>query len=441
MVQASAAWTSMVRNMAAQHPKAEPGRGAGEPASVAGERRSPLAIIVDEESSLRQFVSLILQGSGLDTIEFADGATFRNTKLARAPALVFLSVNLEVQDAMRTIELLSKSGCNAAVQLMSSRGAAVLDTVRQAGERFKVRMLPVLKKPFETSAIQKIIADLNLGLAPAEAKIELGEALKNNWVEFWYQPKIDLRQKQLAGAEAFARVCHPDHGMLMPASFMPGADDASVLKLAERALVSALTTGLHLSKFGVNLRIAINMPVGALVKLPVGDIVRQHRPKLNDWPGLVVDLPEEQIVGEIALAGELSKKLAEHQVRLAIDDFGKAHATLTKLKDLPFAEMKLDRSFVLGCATDRTSAPVCKTVIDLAHSFGAVAVGIGLERAADAMSMVSMGCDIGQGFLFGEPMPDDRIIALLKPRVMVRTVAASSDGDDADEAEPTLQPA
>jgi EAL domain-containing protein (putative c-di-GMP-specific phosphodiesterase class I) len=423
--------------MPAQHAPAEAVPAAGD--AMPGERRAPLALIIDEESSLRQFVSLILQGSGLDTIEFGDGATFRETKLPRTPALVFLNVNLEVQDAVNSIEALSKLGYGAAIQLMSSRGAAVLESVRQAGVKAKLRMLPVLKKPFETSAIQKIVDELKLGHQPApDIKVSLAEALKNNWVEFWYQPKIDLRQKQLAGAEAFARVIHPEHGVLMPASFMPDADEASTLKLAERSLVSALTTGLHLSKFGVNLQIAINMPVGALTKLPIGDIVRQHRPKLDDWPGLVVDIAEEQIVTELALAAEFSKKLAEHQVRLAIDNCGKAHAELSKLKELPFAEVKLDRSFVVGSGTDRTHAPVCKTVIDIAHSFGATAVGIGLEGAADATAMVSMGCDIGQGFLFGQPMPEERIIGLLKQRMMVKAAAAASgEGEPA----PALQPA
>ena len=75
-----------------------------------------------------------------------------------------------------------------------------------------------------------------------------------------------------------------------------------------------------------------------------------------------------------------------------------------KLKELPFAEMKLDRSFVVGCGTDKVHAPICKTVINLAHSFGALAVGIGLEKASDTMALISMGCDLGQGFLFGQPM-------------------------------------
>jgi len=410
-------------------------------AVATNERRGALAFIIDEEGSIRQFVSLILQGSGVDTIEFVDGASFRSTPIARLPDIVFLNVNLEVQDAVASIETLTKAGFTGSVQLISSRGSAVLDNVKQAGEQMKLPMLPVLKKPFETSAIQKVLSELKLGHGPAPSgvKITLAEALKNNWLEFWYQPKIDLRRKQLAGAEAFARVCHPEHGVLLPGTFMPGADDASVHTLAERALVSALKSGLNLSRFGVNLRIAINVPVKCLVTLPVDKIVREHRPSVDDWPGLMIDVTEEQIITELKLANDLSKKFAEHHVRLAIDDFGKGHASLTKLKELPFAEMKLDRSFVVGCGTDKIHAPICKTVIDLAHSFGAMAVGIGLEKASDASALVSMGCDLGQGFLFGQPMPEERFTALLKQRVMVRPAVAAHAATPA--AAPTLQPA
>jgi EAL domain-containing protein (putative c-di-GMP-specific phosphodiesterase class I) len=420
---------------------AQPVKSTAPEATAGGERRSPLAFIIDEESNIRQFVSLILQGSGVDTIEFNEGASFRETPITRAPDLVFLNVNMEVQDAVQSIEALSKSGFSGDVQLISSRGSAVLDTVKQAGEQMKIRMLPVLKKPFETSAIQKIMSELKLGHGPPATgvKIGLAEALKNNWVEFWYQPKVDLRRKQLAGAEAFARVCHPEHGVLTPQSFMPDADEASVLTLAERALVSALKSGLNLARFGVNLRIAINVPVKCLVKLPVGQIVREHRPRVDDWPGLMIDVTEEQIVSEITLANELSQAFAEHNVRLAIDDFGKGYASLMKLKELPFAEMKLDRSFVVGCGTDKIHAPICKTVIDLAHSFGALAVGIGLEKASDTMALVSMGCDLGQGFLFGQPMPEERFIALLKQRVTVRPAAAAAPPEA--EAAPALQTA
>jgi EAL domain-containing protein (putative c-di-GMP-specific phosphodiesterase class I) len=88
--------------------------------------------------------------------------------------------------------------------------------------------------------------------------------------------------------------------------------------------------------------------------------------------------------------------------------------------------MKLDRTFVTDCGTDKVNAPICKTVIDLAHSFGSLAVGIGLEKAADVLALVSMGCDLGQGFLLGQPMPEERFVALLKQRATVRTQAPAA---------------
>ena len=109
-----------------------------EATATAGERRSPLAFIIDEEASIRQFVSLILQGGGVDTIEFVDGASFRDAQIARSPDLVFLNVNLEAQDAVQSIETLSRSDFAGAVQLISNRGSAVLDTVKQAGEQMKI---------------------------------------------------------------------------------------------------------------------------------------------------------------------------------------------------------------------------------------------------------------------------------------------------------------
>jgi EAL domain-containing protein (putative c-di-GMP-specific phosphodiesterase class I) len=83
---------------------------------------------------------------------------------------------------------------------------------------------------------------------------------------------------------------------------------------------------------------------------------------------------------------------------------------------LPFAELKLDKSFVADCGTDKVNAPLCKTVIDLAHNFGRHVVAVGIEKAADALALVSMGCDYGQGFLLGQPMPEERFTSLLRQR-------------------------
>jgi EAL domain-containing protein (putative c-di-GMP-specific phosphodiesterase class I) len=385
--------------------------GAGSAGAV------PLSFVVDDEPSIRHFLSLILHGAGIDTEEFADGASFRKAMERRNPDLVFLNIGLESSEAIESVVALGKRGYFGFVQLMSSRGSAVLEHVKSVGEQHKLQMLPVLKKPFDTSAIVAIMQELKLGhAAPQAARVGLDEAIKNGWIEFWYQPKIDLRKKQLAGVEAFARCRHPQFGVLPPGAFMPGATDGELLALSEQAIATVLKAGLKFSKLGINLRFAVNVPVSALVQMSIPDLVRAHREQVDHWPGLIIDVTEEQIVTDLALANEMTKKLAHVNVKLAIDDFGRGFSSLARLKELPFIELKLDRTFVTDCGTDKVNAPLCKTVIDLAHNFGSAAVAIGIEKASDALALTSMGCDIGQGFLLGQPMPEDRFLSLLRQR-------------------------
>ena len=377
---------------------------------------APLCYVVDEESSVRHFLALVLQGSGIDTMEFPDGAALRQSTEKRVPDLIFHNVALDSADAIESLAALGKRGFRGAVQLISSRGAAVLEHVKSIGVEHKLNMLPVLKKPYETEAIVKIIEDLKLGMPAAAARIGLEEALNNKWIEFWYQPKIDLRKKQLAGAEAYARARHPQHGIVLPGVFMPDAPEASVIRLSELALTGVLKTGVIFSKLGLNIPLSVNIQLAALVKLPVEDVVKAHHPRADKWPGLIIDVREQQIISDLALAGDISKRLAPHNVRLAIDEFGRGYSALAQLGEMPFAELKLDRAYVTDCGTDRVNMPLCKSVIDLAHNYRRSVVGMGIEKAADALALVSLGCDYGQGFLLGQPMPEERFISLLRKR-------------------------
>jgi EAL domain-containing protein (putative c-di-GMP-specific phosphodiesterase class I) len=378
---------------------------------------APLCFVVDAEASIRHFLSLILHGSGIDTMEFADGSELREALAQRLPDLVFHNIAIESVDAIDSMIALGDAGFRGPVQLMSNRGGAVLEHVKSVGTEHLLSMLPALKKPFETEAIVKIINDLKLGMPPSvAAPLSLDEALANDWIEFWYQPKINLRRKQLAGAEAYARARHPQHGIVLPNAFMPGAQESALVALAERALASALKASASFAKLGLHLRLTVNIPVNVLVKLSIDDIVRSHQPSPQEWPGLIVDVPEEQIVEDLALARELVQRLERHNISLAIDEVGRGYPSLSRMGELPFAEVKLDRAFVADCGTDRVNAPLCKTVIDLAHSFGRAAVAMGIEKATDAVALVSMGCDFGQGFLLGQPMPEERFISLLRQR-------------------------
>ena len=246
--------------------------------------------------------------------------------------------------------------------------------------------------------------------------ISMDEALRNNWLELWYQPKIDLKRKCLAGAEVLARIRHPQEGLLLPASFLPGMDDDSLARLAERALLTSLRSWSLFDDAGFNLHLAVDVPASAFTNVPIAALVSENRPRSTAWPGLILEITEDQIVRDIAVAKKQASELKSCGVTLSIDDFGAGYSSFSSLRDLPFAELKLDDSFVKDCATDATNAAICQTAIDLAHRFGSMAVAEGIGSMTDLQALQVMGCDFGQGELVAPPMPQQRFLELLRQR-------------------------
>src|ERR1700730_5579626 len=281
--------------------------------------------------------------------------------------------------------------------------------------------------PIEHMAEDERRALIDSMTAEVRPRIAITEALRNNWFEIWYQPKIDLKRKCLAGAEALARIHHPQLGILLPGSFLADVDEESVAELAQHALLATLCDWTMFEEAGFNLHLAINVPVGVLLKLPIAALVGEYRPQSERWPGLIVEVTEDQIVRDIALAKEIAAQLRVSGITIAIDDFGAGYSSFSSLRNLPFAELKVDRSFVRDCATDATNAAICQTAIDLAHRFGSAAVAEGIENQADLQALMVMGCDFGQGILIAPPMPKERFLELLRQRMNRPRAPAAKD--------------
>jgi EAL domain-containing protein (putative c-di-GMP-specific phosphodiesterase class I) len=249
---------------------------------------------------------------------------------------------------------------------------------------------------------------------PALTQISIAEALDKNWLDVWYQPKIDLRRKCLAGAEALVRMHHPQAGLLWPEDYLGLLDDDALAKLTEHALLTTFRHWTTFAESGFDLRLSINVPAAMLSRLPIKAIVTEHRPSSSNWPGLILEVTEDQVVRDVALTRKIASELKTSGVVIAIDDFGAGYSSFSGLRDLPFAELKLHGSFVKNCAVDVTNAAICQTAIDLAHRFGSVAVAKGIDSIADLQALMVMGCDFGQGMLVAPPMPKERFLEALR---------------------------
>jgi len=283
-----------------------------------------------------------------------------------------------------------------------------------------------------SGALQNLAEDESRSLTDSETvtprpRIAIADALRNNWFEIWYQPKIDLKRKCLAGAEALARIRHPQLGVLQPGDFIPEVDEDSIVELAQHALLATLVDWTMFEEAGFNLHLAVNVPANALFKLPIPRLVAEYQPKSARWPGLILEVTEDQIVRDTALANEIATQLRVNGITIAIDEFGAGYSSFSSLRTLPFAELKIDRSFVTGCATDAANAAICQTAIDLAHRFGSAAVAEGVESTADLQTLMVMGCDFGQGVLIAPPMPKERFLELLNQRMNKSRPASPRD--------------
>jgi EAL domain-containing protein (putative c-di-GMP-specific phosphodiesterase class I) len=313
---------------------------------------------------------------------------------------------------------------------MSGSNTGLLGDVTQVGERHGLRMRAPLNKPFRIDAVKEIVTEEDLGRdrtpaaivsqatatavrAGSVPEISLSDALDRDWLELWYQPKFELARGHMVGAEGLARVRHPELGLLSPASFIPRASNVELTRLTEHVLRAALRDAADFAFAGHDLRLAVNVPVEALLVLPIPQIVRECRPRGDDWSGIILEVTEDQVIRDIPTVHEIATQLRIYRIALAIDDFGLGYSSLARLKELPFAELKLDQSFVQNCGADPTNAALCRTVVELAHRFGGKAVAEGIESQGDLAVIRRTGCDIGQGYLFSHPMPKDFLLTRL----------------------------
>jgi EAL domain-containing protein (putative c-di-GMP-specific phosphodiesterase class I) len=232
-------------------------------------------------------------------------------------------------------------------------------------------------------------------------------------VRFLYQPKLDLRTGITTGAELLVRIAHPERGLLRPDQFMKGTDDDALVDLSRLALIEAVRSTAHFLQNGIKLLHSINIGLIPLLRLPIADLVLLHRPERTDWPGLLLEVPAQQVATKFDSLKARIPRLQQTGISIALDNFGLRAFDLKLLNEIPFAEIKIDRTLVEGCASSPGNANMCKTIIQMAHNFGSKAVGVGISAEADLRQLAQFGCDMGQGFLLGKPMDRQQMDAVV----------------------------
>jgi predicted signal transduction protein with EAL and GGDEF domain len=243
-------------------------------------------------------------------------------------------------------------------------------------------------------------------------EMDLREAVARNELSLHYQPIIDLQRNVVTGFEALARWSHPVRGMIPPGVFITVAEDTGlILQLGEWALVEACRRA---SGWPNHLRVAVNLSP-----------VQFSAPNLYDTiagilstSGLAPDRLELEITERVFMENSdrtlaILFQLKSLGVRIAMDDFGTGYSSLSYLRSFPFDKIKVDRTFISGIVDGIEHAAIVQAVVSLARALGMRTTAEGVETRDQQNSVLALGCDEAQVYLFSAPVPVEQVPEIL----------------------------
>jgi EAL domain-containing protein (putative c-di-GMP-specific phosphodiesterase class I) len=241
-------------------------------------------------------------------------------------------------------------------------------------------------------------------------RVETGlrEALDAGGLEVWFQPVVELARRCPVGSEALLRWRTPDGEVHTPGEFLQVAEDSGLM-----AAISLRTLGdaLHeAARWGSPdesglLFVAVNLSVTQLLADDLLDVLDGDLERSGIEPSrVVVELTEHVLAADEQLVARRLRDLRGRGVRLALDDFGTGWSSLRLVRTMPFDIIKVDGTFTEDVDHSAESYDFASRIVDLARSMGRTVVAEGIERETQCAALTEMGCDYGQGWLFGAPV-------------------------------------
>ena len=243
----------------------------------------------------------------------------------------------------------------------------------------------------------------------------LHRAVERGEFRVLYQPIVSLAGGRLVGAEALVRWEHPDRGLIAPDEFIALAEETGlIVPIGTQVLQEACAQAQRWRVGGQDLSIKVNLSARQFVHPNlVGQVAETLTETGIDPAAVYLEITESVLMDDAESTSSALRDLKRLGVSLTVDDFGTGYSSLTYLKRFPVDELKVDRAFVAGLLTDPEDSAIVAAVINLAHTLGLAAVAEGVENAAQVAKLCELGCDIGQGYHFGRPLPAEDMASRL----------------------------
>ncbi len=241
--------------------------------------------------------------------------------------------------------------------------------------------------------------------SPAEFETELRAACAHGNLAVAYQPKVACVDGRVTGYEALVRWHHPRWGLIPPVTFIPRAESLGLVAIVTDSVATTALAWFAQARGHTKETISINISASELVGTDLGKRLRTACALANMPPDRVVlEITETSAIADETGSLEVLTRLRLDGFHLSIDDFGTGYSSMTQLSNLPFSEVKIDRSFVQNLGESLPADVMVRSMLQLSQGLGLECVAEGVETATALSKLSELGCDFAQGYHIAYPM-------------------------------------
>lgn len=391
-----------------------------------------MAFVVDDEPAIREFVAAVARQAGFDVKMAGSGNELLGLLAESFPHIIILDLNMANTDGVQVMRQLAERAVGSKIVIFSGSDVRVIEASSEIAQQRGLTIGAILQKPVRKVELLEVLQRLARESAPF-TPATLRACLDAHLITLSYQPKISLPSCEVVGCEALLRCVDPGGRAVAPEKVIAVAEDGGLVdEVTEWVFREAIRQLEHWSRAGLDLGIAVNFSPRSTFNqdLPelLSGICAEQRVATD---AVTVELTETAVMDDRLSAMETLVRLRLKGFRLSIDDFGTGYSSLLRLKQLPFTELKVDKSFTIALHGSRDNAVIVRAMIQLAKNLDMRSVIEGVEDKAALEFVARSGAAEAQGYFIGRPVGGVEVPGFIKTWAWKRGSLQQNSGSEA----------
>jgi EAL domain-containing protein (putative c-di-GMP-specific phosphodiesterase class I)/DNA-binding NarL/FixJ family response regulator len=374
-------------------------------------------LVAEDDDFQRRWLAIMLANLGVkNIIEVADGfAALKILENRDTPIdISIIDLNMPGMDGIELIRHIAKDDHPGSIILASALDRSLLFSVETMSKAYGVDLLGTIEKP---ATPENLLALVKLYHPRSERRetqttitsftfVDLHRALANREFEPLFQPKVELANGHVKGAEAFTRWRHPEYGIIAPSDFIPALEEIGEMEAFAWIVIEKSIAACKMwHQRGYPISVSINLAPSCLGHAEFSDkLIDFVTMQEFDPQYIVIEVTESAAVTYAPYFLENLARLRMKGYGISVDDYGTGHSSMQQLLRIPFSELKIDRSFVAGAYTNHALELVLSSSLEVCRKLNKESVAVGVETQHDWDFLHKLGCTYAQGYYIAKPM-------------------------------------